>query len=67
MAQNSGYSLVGKGRSDMITYCEHCGRAIINFANIKSNVTGKQYRVGLDCLSTLMKVSKPTYTQLSLF
>lgn len=61
-----GYSLVGKGRSDMITYCEHCGRAIINFANIKSKDTGRQYRVGLDCLSTLMKVGKPTVTELSI-
>ena len=51
----------------MATFCEHCGRTIFNSAIIKSYDTGKKYRVGLDCMRTLLKVGKPTYRQESLF
>lgn len=66
-----GYSVVSISRlgveNSTPTFCEHCGRTIFNSAIIKSNTTGNRYRVGLDCLQTLLKVGKPTYTQASLF
>lgn len=49
------------------TFCEHCGRTIFNFAIIKSDVTGQQYRVGLDCMHTLLEAGRPQYKQASLF
>lgn len=68
---DKGYSLVSVCKMGVEngtpTFCEHCGRTIFNFANIRSNLTGRQYRVGLDCMSTLLKVGKPTYHQASLF
>ena len=49
------------------TFCEHCGRMIFNFAILKSDQTGNHYRVGLDCMETLLKAGRPQYKQASLF
>lgn len=67
----TGYHVVSISRlgveNGTPTFCEHCGRTIFNHAIIQSNANGNKYRVGLDCLQTLLKVGKPTVRQASLF
>ena len=34
--------------------CNHCGRPIVNIANVKDRNTNNEYEIGLDCKKTLM-------------
>lgn len=34
--------------------CDNCGNLIANIATVKSNTTGKQYNIGLDCAETIL-------------
>lgn len=64
----TGYTLVSQGRSDMGTFCQHCGRFIFNYAYVKSRFSGNMIRVGLDCMQALCNTGiKENRKQLKLF
>lgn len=37
--------------------CENCDKPIANIATVKGTVDGKEYRIGLDCASTLVGIT----------
>ncbi len=59
---NQKYELINVSRNGIengiILQCDNCGRAIVNFANIKGFKDGITYTIGLDCLDNILEFNQ---------